>query len=80
MMTTALQECPRCGGAINRENFAVVEHSDRIDRFMACEFCCVGWEWSEYPDGEVQPLDFHERTEPRAFGKFLQRLEDARAA
>lgn len=80
MIAGTIQQCPRCEGAINRENHAVVEHEDRVDHFMVCDFCCVGWEWSQYEGGEIQPLDFQEKTEPRAFGKFLQRLEDARAA
>ena len=80
MLSDRTYECPRCGGAIDLENFSEVRLDDRIDRFLRCEHCDVGWESSQYANGDLYVLDYHERTEPVNFGKFVQRLEDARAA
>ena len=80
MLRVELYECHRCGGLIPRENCAVVRHADHVDRYFYCDFCRIGWEVAEYPDGDVLALDFHERTEPLNFQRFLDRLRDARAA
>ena len=80
MLATEIQHCPRCGGAINRENNVTAKRDHYDDRFLHCEFCGVGWESSVYADGDWSMLDFNERTEPVQFGKFLQRLEAARVA
>jgi hypothetical protein len=80
MMRSETHSCPICGGAVNVEHYAVTRQPDREDRFLYCEFCERGFECSLYPDGDVLALDFVRRTEPVNFGKFLQRLEDARAA
>ena len=80
MLALDLQNCPRCGGVIAREHHAIARHSDRIDHWLHCDFCGIGWETSEYSDGDILALDYRRRTEPVAFGRFLQRLEDARCA
>ena len=80
MLVAELQQCPRCRGTVDVEHFAVALFEDRRDEFLFCEFCAYGIERSVYDSGEVCTLTFRERSEPRAFGKFLQRLEDARAA
>ena len=80
MLRRDLQTCPHCDGTIPREDFVTAQFPGREDTFIYCEFCGIGQEISVYDDGQVLPLDYHERTEPVAFGKFLQRLEDARVA
>lgn len=80
MLVSGTHCCMRCGGAVNREHHTVVKLEDRTDEFLYCEFCGLGWETSTYDDGEISVLDYVEKTEPRNFGKFLQRLEDALAA
>ena len=75
-----LQECPRCGGTIPRQDLVRQELPDRVDWYCLCEFCGAGIELSEYPDGTIFPLTYHARTEPDCFAKFLQRLAEARVA
>lgn len=80
MQSTEIHTCPRCAGAINREHYAEARFEYYTDRFLYCEFCEMGWETSEYRDGEAFTLEYVARIEPVNFGKFLQRLEGARAA
>ena len=80
MLKTDFQECPRCGGMIPREDFAESRVFDRVDKFVYCDFCGIGYEASFYDDGSVFALDYRAATEPIALGKFLQRLVDARVA
>ena len=80
MLSSILHECPRCTGAIDRENFATESHEDHRVEFLYCEFCGYGTEVIVGLDGELFPLDYQHRTEPREFAKFLDRLEAARAA
>jgi endogenous inhibitor of DNA gyrase (YacG/DUF329 family) len=80
MLTHELHECPRCESPVPREDYARVRIDDRTDEFMHCPFCGYGLEVSRYSDGAIYVLDYQERTEPVNFGRFLQRLEDARAA
>jgi len=80
MLRVELHQCPQCEGVIDRQHFAQVEFVDRVDEHLYCDFCGRGWEVSRYRDGDFFVLDFNERTEPINFGKFLQRLEDARVA
>ena len=79
-LTMNVHECPKCGGSIERKNFAERRFVDRVDKFLRCEFCGYGIECSQYHSGELYALDFQERTEPVSYGKFLQRLESARVA
>jgi len=79
-MLNVQQQCPRCSGAIPREHATKVVFEDCVDTFLFCDFCGYGLEMTVFPDGTILPLEFFERTEPRCFGKFLQRLEDARVA
>lgn len=80
MLDATVHCCPRCGGAIAREAYATRRLPDRVDQFMLCEFCGIGFERSLYPDGDIFALEYHERLEPVCFGKFCQRLADAHAA
>lgn len=80
MLVSGTHYCIKCGGAVNREHHTMVKLEDRDDVFLYCEFCERGWETSTYDDGEVYVLTYVARTEPKEFGKFLQRMEDALAA
>ena len=80
MLSPNPQQCPICTGAINRENSTVVHLLDRTVEAMLCEYCKIAWLVETYEDGEVFSLEFHERTEPACFEKFVEELEDARAA
>ena len=80
MLLTPIHECPQCGSALPREDCPVVKVPGRETHYFNCEFCGFGIELDLYPDGEIFYLDFYERTEPKNYGKFLQRLKDARAA
>ncbi len=84
-MRNEIQMCPNCDGAINVEDNVevriVVDGAlDRTDRFVVCDFCGIGKEKSIYPNGHSLMLDFHRKTEPTQYGKFLGRLEAARVA
>ena len=80
MLIVEIQECPKCGGAVDAEHVAVVELEDRRDEFFLCAFCGYGIEQSVYRDNTVQRLDFVERTEPIQFALFVERLRKAVAA
>ena len=80
MLKIDIQECPKCGGCIERNDFAEVRSPDRVLKMLWCEFCGVGFEAEFYDDGYVFALDYQMRTEPVNVGRFLQRLADARAA
>ena len=80
MLASGTHCCPHCSGAVNREHHTAARIEDRVDRFLYCEFCGRGWETSTYDDGETFVLTHVESTEPKDFGSFLQRLEDALAA
>ena len=79
MLTTDLHECPRCNGAVNREHYAVARHDDYTETYLYCEFCEIGIETSTDADGDVFALTYQAKTEPKCFGKFLERLEAAQA-
>jgi len=80
MLLTELQHCPCCTGALNREHATVELREGFETRFLYCEHCEQGFEIDTYKDGTVHALHFICRTEPIAFGKFLQRLETAASA
>ncbi len=80
MLSDKTFECPRCQGAIARENFAVRRNDYFIERYLLCDFCGYGVETTECGDGEVFTVDYLARTEPKNFQRFLDRLADARAA
>ena len=80
MLVSGTHYCKRCAGAVNREHHTLARHDGRVDEFLYCEFCGLGWETSTYDDEEVHVQSYVARTEPKQFGKFLQRLEDALAA
>jgi hypothetical protein len=80
------QQCPRCGGAINREHFArePLPHDRKEITLLYCAYCDFGIEtlWSVTDDrhSEEFSLEFDPRKDPVELGKFLQRLHDRRAA
>lgn len=80
MLVSGIHCCPRCDGAVDRKHHTMVKVADRVDRFLYCAFCGLGWETSTYDDGDIFVLDHVEKTEPVDFGNFLQRLEAALAA
>jgi len=80
MLTINFQECPKCGGGIDRRNYTEVRGVDRVTKMLYCEFCDVGYEAEFYDDGYVFALHYSARIEPVNLGRFLQRMEDARAA
>ena len=86
MLSAVHHQCPNCHGFVDVENFVQARvvnpstHEVRTDEFLYCEFCERGYERSVYADGSVYPLEYIHKTEPVNFGKFLQRMEDARAA
>ena len=80
MLASGTHACIVCGGSVNREHHTKARHQDRVDEFLYCAFCGLGWETSTYDDGDIFVLDHVEKTEPYDFAKFLQRLEDALAA
>ena len=80
MLKIDLQDCPKCGGCIDRRNFTEVRGIDRVTKMLYCDFCDVGYEAEFYDDGYVFALHYSARTEPKNLGRFLQRLADARAA
>lgn len=78
MMQQTIHQCPRCDGAIHRENFATSPVDGGVTSFLLCEFCGIGFETSDYHDHHVFRLDFRAATEPRNFQRFLKRLAAAR--
>jgi hypothetical protein len=79
-MTVDISTCPNCGGAIPREHSAEIRTHWYTETLIYCEFCERGWEFSASRDGEFLSLDYHARTEPVNFGRFLERLDRARVA
>ena len=80
MLAHDLHECPRCESPVARDCYARKPCDGCVEEFLHCDFCGYGLEVARYPDGAVYVLDYQERTEPVNFGRFLQRLENARAA
>ena len=80
MLSSILHECPRCTGAIDRENFATETHEDHRVELLYCEFCGYGTEVVVDFDGELFPVDYQQETDGIEFDRFLDRLEAARVA
>jgi len=78
------QECPRCRGAVNCEHTAIEDLHSHILTYLYCEFCGLGIEtlWKHTPTCNEHVLTIHHSGSKDAIelGKFLQRLENARAA
>lgn len=84
MIATKVQECPRCGGAVNCEHTATEDLYTHVLTYLYCDFCGVGIEtlWKHTPICDEHVLTVHHSgaKDPVELGKFLQRLENARAA
>lgn len=85
MILATVQQCPQCTGCISREHTATEELAEYAVTYIYCEFCSVGIEtlWRHTASGndeEVFTLRHNGQTNPVELGKFLQRLETARAA
>lgn len=83
-MFTDRQECLHCGGAIPVEDFASEQLIDNDVTLLHCEFCSMGWEtlWERRGGRRVEQftVEFSAQSDPVAYGSFLQRLRDRRAA
>ncbi len=74
-------QCPRCDGAIHRENHAVKhEPTGAKTRYVLCEFCRLMMVYSIWPDGEVIPMFVHEGKDPAIFAREVKRLHAARSS
>lgn len=72
-------QCPRCDGAIHRENHAVKhEPTGAKTRYVLCEYCSLMMIYSIWPDGEVIPMFVHAGKAPKHFADEKKRLEAAR--
>jgi hypothetical protein len=80
MQTVNVQECPRCGGAIDIENHAIEPGDAYETHLIYCTFCSLGVEAFVCTDGRLFPVQYERRYEPTLFDDFLKRLEGARAA
>ena len=85
-MFSSQQSCPRCEGAIAREHYVQLppDEDGYFETLLYCPFCGFGLE-SRWKLIDGQPIEdfsltLFAATEPINFGKFLQRLEDSRAA
>jgi len=85
-MFSPQQYCPRCQGAIPREHYvqALPDDFGYFESRLYCEFCGLGletlWQLRDGEPYEEFSLTVFGDSEPVNFGKFLQRLEDTRAA
>ncbi|MCO6436519.1 MAG: hypothetical protein J5J06_05480 [Phycisphaerae bacterium] len=84
MITRAIQQCPRCSGALDREHVAAENVVNGEITYLYCDFCGVGWEtwWELGADGRLHErlTATYDRTRPEPLAKFLKNLESARAA
>ncbi len=84
MFNVRHQQCPQCEQCVSVEDVATEDLHDHMVTFVLCEFCGIGVEtlWKKVGDGyeEDFSVTFNEHRDPVKFGKFTQRLLDARAA
>lgn len=84
-MFDPIQECPHCGGLINREHFVQFVDEGAVVTMLYCEWCDAGREsmWERVARNVLRLefyLDYFARTEPESLGKFLAELRARIAA
>lgn len=81
MTPDTIQHCPQCGGAVNREDVAVLHTETDERRFLYCEYCQRGWEILITRDsGDVIPQTYGARELRKYTRRLMLAIREARAA